>query len=192
MGQPLNEGPNRCAVVCLCGSAGALDAYRAILASLTAAHRVAIVVLAHRQPGNHTLLPLLAKVTNMSVSEVEEGMAIEPNRVFLMPPRGVHMTTTEGRFHLKTHLKLGWPTSITAFLSSLAKSVGSRAVAVILSGMAADGSAALGAIKAGGGKTFAQSGAVYESMPQHAIDTGHVDYVLSAPQIGAHLANIYA
>jgi chemotaxis response regulator CheB len=56
--------------------------------------------------------------------------------------------------------------------------------------MAADGSEALGAIQAGGGKTFAQSGAEYNSMPQNAIDTGHVDHILSAVMIGDHLANM--
>ena len=100
------------------------------------------------------------------------------------------MTTTGRSFHLKTNRQLGLPTSITTFLVSLAEGVGSRAIAVILSGMAADGSEALGAIQAGGGTTFAQSGAEYDSMPERAIDTGHVDYILSAAQIGDHLANM--
>jgi two-component system CheB/CheR fusion protein len=125
------------------------------------------------------------------MAEVKEGMALEPNHVFLMPPRGVHMTTTGRSFHLKANRKLGLPTSISVFLLSLAASVGSRAIAVILSGMAADGSSALGAIKAAGGETFAQSEAEYDSMPQHAIDTGNVDYVCSAAEIGARLADMF-
>ena len=117
-------------------------------------------------------------------------MALEPNHVYLMPPPGLHMTILGRSFHLKTNRQIGPATSITTFLLSLAANAGSRAIAVILSGMAADGSQALGAIQAGGGKTFAQSGAEYDSMPQHAIDTGHVDYILSAAKIGDHLANM--
>jgi two-component system CheB/CheR fusion protein len=188
MEQLFGEIPNQYGVVCLCGSAGGLEAYRTIFRNLTAATGMAFVVLAHRGPENSTLLPLLTSVTDMPVSEVEEGMPLEPNHVFLMPAR-VHMTTTGRTFHLGPRAQRpGWPISISTFLISLAASVGSRAVAVILSGMAADGSSALRAIKAGGGTTFAQSGAEYDSMPQHAIKTGHVDFVLSAAEIGTRLS----
>ena len=100
MGQLLSEGSNDFRVVCLCGSAGALAAYKTILARLTAAHGVAIVVLAHRPRWNSRLLQVLATATDIPVSEVEEGMALEPNHVFLMPPPGVHMTTGGRSFHL--------------------------------------------------------------------------------------------
>jgi len=116
-------------------------------------------------------------------------MSLQPDNVFLIPPR-VHMTTTGRSFHLKPHQRCGWPTSISVFLMSLAASVGSRAIAVILSGMAADGSDALGCIKAAGGRTFAQSGAVFDSMPQNAIDTGHVDYVFPASDIAERIARM--
>jgi len=178
-------------VVCFCGSARALEAYKTILARLTADRWMAIVVLAHHPLWNSRLLQILATATDMPAWEVEEGMALEPNHVFLMPPRGVHLTTTGRSFHLKANRKRGLPTSISVFLLSLAGSVGSRAIAVILSGMAADGSSALGAIKAAGGETFAQSGAEYDSMPQHAINTGHVDYICSAAEIGARLADMF-
>jgi two-component system, chemotaxis family, CheB/CheR fusion protein len=62
-----------------------------------------------------------------------------------------------------------------------------RAVAVILSGLADDGSAALGAIKAAGGTTFAQADAEWQDMPKHAIATGFVDFVLSSKDIGRAL-----
>ena len=176
-------------IVCLCGSAGALNAYRTILARLTGGPGVAIVVLAHRAPENSTLLPLLANVTDMPVSEVEEGTILEPDHVFLMPPR-VYMTTTGKSFHLQPNRRYGWPKSISVFLFSLASSIGSRAIVVILSGMAADGSDALGLIKAAGGWTFAQSGAVYDSMPQNAIDTGHVDYIFPAVGISEQIARM--
>jgi two-component system CheB/CheR fusion protein len=71
---------------------------------------------------------------------------------------------------------------------SLAATIGTRGVAVILSGAGYDGSDALEAIKAAGGTTFAQSDAAFASMPRHAIATGHVDLILSAAEIGNHLS----
>ena len=75
-------------VVCLCGSAGGLQVYMDILRSLPADTGMAFVVAPHRALENAHLLPqLLATVTKMPVVEVEEGMRLEPNRVFVMPPR---------------------------------------------------------------------------------------------------------
>ncbi len=188
MGHRVQRPSRTFPVVCLCGSAGGLEAYRAILRKLPADSGMAFVILAHRAAVNTALPLLLAGATHMPVFEVEEGMLIEPNCVYLMPPR-MHMTTAGQTFHLEPGPeRRGWPISISTFLFSLAASVGPRAVAVILSGMAYDGSAALGDIKAGGGTTFAQSGATFESMPQHAINTGHVDFILSAAEIGARLS----
>lgn len=73
------------------------------------------------------------------------------------------------------------------FLCSLAEATGQRAVAVILSGLDGDGSAALKAIKAAGGLTFAQSDASFDSMPRHAVETGHIDYLLPATEIAKAL-----
>ncbi len=190
MKRRLENPTNTFPVICLCGSAGGLEAYKTILRKLPADSGMAFVILAHRAPGNTTLPLLLAGATRMPVYEIEEGMLLEPDCIFLLPPR-VNMTTSGQRFHLEPRLEpRGWPISISTFLFSLAASAGPRVVAVILSGMAYDGSAALGAVKAGGGTTFAQSGADCESMPQHAIDTGHVDFILTAAEIGVHLSTM--
>jgi two-component system CheB/CheR fusion protein len=67
---------------------------------------------------------------------------------------------------------------------------GPRAVAVILSGLDGDGSAALKAIKAAGGLTFAQSDAAYDSMPRSAVETGHVDHLMPAVEIAKALLRL--
>ena len=79
-------------VVCLCGSAGALEAYRKILRALPADTGMAFVIATHRGMEHAELLPrLLAEVTGMPVTEIQEGLRLEPNRIFLMPPH-MHMT----------------------------------------------------------------------------------------------------
>ena len=175
-------------VVCLGGSAGGLQAYLDILRNLPADTGMAFVVAPHRALENAHLLPqLLAAATKMPVVEVKQGMRLEPNRIFVMPAR-TDMTTTGDIFQLRTSSRpAGWPKTINLFLCSLAEATGPRAVAVILSGLDGDGSAALNAIKAAGGLTFAQSDAAYDSMPRTAVETGHIDYLLPAVEIAKAL-----
>jgi two-component system CheB/CheR fusion protein len=128
----------------------------------------------------------------MPVIEVQAGMLLEPNRVYLMPPQ-TEMTVKNNLFALQPPRKpLGWPITISIFLHSLAEAYGQCAIAVILSGVDHDGSAALGAIKAAGGLTFAQSDAVFDDMPRHAVETGHVDFILSPAAIAKALLELHA
>ena len=152
---------------------------------------MAFVIAAHRSLENASLLPqILAGVTTMAVIEVQEGMLLEPNRVYLMPPR-TEMTASHNKFALRTPRKSsGWPTTISLFLLSLAESSGPRAIAVILSGVGPDGSSALPVIKAAGGMTFAQSDAQFGDMPRHAVETGYVDFILSAAEIANALLKL--
>ena len=175
-------------VVCLGGSAGGLEPYLDILRGLPIDTGMAFIIAQHRAPAHsEILLKLLATSTRMPVVEVEQGMYLRPDRVYVMPPR-VDMTMEKDRFCLRrTERPPGWPKTINIFLCSLAEALGRRAVAVILSGMDGDGSAALKAIKACGGITFAQSDAKFRSMPQTAVETGHVDYMLPALQIAQAL-----
>jgi two-component system CheB/CheR fusion protein len=167
-------------VVCLGGSAGGLQAYMDILRHMPADTGMAFVIAPHRALENAHLLPaILSTVTKMPV---------EPNRVFVMPPR-MELTTAGDVFHLRTSSRPpGWPKTINIFLCSLAETTGNRAVAVILSGLDGDGSAALKAIKDAGGMTFAQSDASYDSMPRSAVETGHVDYLMPAAGIAEALS----
>jgi two-component system CheB/CheR fusion protein len=124
----------------------------------------------------------------MLVIQVKQGMLLRPNCVYVMPPR-IDMTIDNGQFSLRrTQRPPGWPKTIDIFLCSLAEAMQERAVAVILSGLDGDGSAALKAIKAGGGVTFAQSDAAFGSMPQTAVETGHIDYMLPMLDIATALS----
>jgi chemotaxis response regulator CheB len=178
-------------VVCIGGSAGSLFAYTDILREMPAKAGVAIVIVSHRAPDHAGLLmTLLAKATRMEVVEVTDGMLLEPGRIFVAPPQkeittdGVAFRVSEGG---NNH---GWPTLISDFLFSLASRCTSRAIVIIVSGMGYDGSGALAKVKEAGGWTFAQSDASYSSMPQAAIETKHVDFVLRADQIGRYLASL--
>ena len=106
-------------VVCLGGSAGSLEAYKVILRHVPADTGMAFVIASHRNFENASLLlQILARVTTMPVVEVEEGMSLEPNRVYLMPP-SVEMTVKNNEFALQPPRKpRGWPITISIFLLS--------------------------------------------------------------------------
>jgi len=176
-------------VICLAGSAGGLEPYLDILRDLPSDTGMSFVIAQHRGPSHPAILPqLLATTTKMLVVQVEQGMLLQPNCVYVMPPR-IDMTLERGRFVLKHSLRpTGWPKTINIFLCSLAKDMRERAVAVILSGLDGDGSAALKTVKDVGGITFAQSDAKFESMPATAVQTGQIDYFLPARQIAKALA----
>jgi two-component system, chemotaxis family, CheB/CheR fusion protein len=185
------EEGNGFRVVCIGGSAGGLQAYVEILRGLPSDTGMAFVIAPHRGPQHSELLPsILRKATKMPVSEVEQGMRLEPDKVFVMPPR-IEMTTAGNIFLLRrTPAPAGWPKTISTFLFSLAEAKGNRAVVVIVSGLDHDGVTALAAIKAAGGVTFAQSDAEYGSMPQHAIESGHIDHFLPSAEIAKELLRL--
>jgi chemotaxis response regulator CheB len=189
--KPQGESRDQFRVVCLAGSAGGLPAYIEILSLMPTDSGMAFVVAPHRAIDNAELLPqLLAKVTRMPVADVGQGMRIAPNRVFIMPPH-TDMTVVDGTFNLRNAVRpRGWPKTINIFLSSLAEAFGARAIAVILSGLDGDGSAALKTVKDAGGVTFAQSDASFESMPLSAVETGHIDHLLPAADIAKALIDL--
>jgi two-component system, chemotaxis family, CheB/CheR fusion protein len=180
-------------VVCLGGSAGALEAYKDILRPMSADAGMAFVIAAHRGSELAELLPqLLARATTLPVIEAKEGMRLEPNCVYLMPP-GKEMEMNADKFTLRPlRRQRGWPATISFFLFSLADAYGRRAVAIILSGLGSDGSAALKTVKGAGGITFAQSDAKFSDMPKNAAATGYVDFILPPSAIAAKLLKLNA
>src|SRR5215469_2166355 len=188
------ETPPIFPVVCIGGSAGSLSAYIKILRQIRVNVGMAVVIVSHRPMGDSgQFVALLAKTTHMEVIEVTDGMLLERGRIFVAPPH--REITTDGvtlRLGVGLAENHGWPTLISQFLFSLASTCASRAIAIIVSGAGHDGSCALAAVKNGGGWTLAQSDAEYLDMPQAAIDTNHVDFVLRADEIGKYLASLNA
>jgi two-component system CheB/CheR fusion protein len=182
-----------CPVVGVGASAGGFEAFREFLKALPRDTGFAFVLVQHLDPGHESMLTkLLSKATAMPVSEVKEGMAVEPNQVYVIPPNTT-MSIKGGRLHLvtgRTTTAVRMP--IDLFLRSLADDRGNHAIGVILSGTASDGTIGLKAIKAEGGITFAQDSksAKYDGMPRSAIAAGCVDFVLPPEEIARELARI--
>ena len=179
-------------VVCVGGSAGGLDAYIRLLQNLPSDMGVAIVIVNHITSMPTHLHEVLPRFTTMPVDLITERLHIEPNRIFIIPEnRDLHVLN--GEFHLKPISKpRGWPDVITVFLRSVTRYWDGKLIAVIVSGYDGDGAAALCDIKEIGGITIAQkpSTATQPDMPESAIDSGCIDFVLSPEEIAQQIVRI--
>src|SRR2546421_2016142 len=175
-------------------SAGGLEAFTQFLHALPNNTGVAIILVQHLSPKHDSALPeLLGGASTLPVVQVEEGMEISANRVYVMPPNTSMGLNAEGRFHLGPRpIDRSQHTPIDTFFRSLAEHAQQRAIGVILSGTATDGAVGMREIKAVGGITIAQdpASAKYDGMPRAAIATGAVDLVLPPREIALELHRI--
>ncbi|MDD2915188.1 MAG: chemotaxis protein CheB [Gallionella sp.] len=179
-------------IVCVGGSAGGLDAYIRLLQNMPSNMGVAIVIVNHITSMPTHLHEILPRFTTMPVDLISESLRIEPNRIFIIPEnRDLHVRN--GEFILKPISKpRGWPDVITVFLRSLTHHWDGKLIAVIVSGYDGDGAAALCGIKETGGITIAQklSTASQPDMPESAIASGCIDFVLSPEDIAQEIIRI--
>ena len=179
-------------IVCVGGSAGGLDAYTRLLKHLPNDMGVAVVIVNHVRTLATRLHEVLPYFTTMPVELITDSLLIRPNRVFIIPKqRDLHVL--EGDFRLEPISKpRGWPDVITVFLRSLAENWDGKLIAVIVSGYDGDGADALRGIKDVGGTTIAQrlDTAQQPDMPESAIASGFVDFVLSPEEIAEAIVRI--
>ena len=180
-------------IVGLGASAGGLEALEEFFKQMPPDCGMAFVVVTHQHPGHISLLPeLLRKCAAMPVVEASDNLRVKPNCVYMALPEG-YLAMLHGKLHL-----MDCPDSsavrlpIDYFFRSLAEDQRERAMGIILSGTASDGTLGVKAIKGATGMTMAQEpeSAKYPGMPRSAIATGLVDYVLPAGQLPQQLAGL--
>ena len=171
-------------------SAGGLEPFMEFLRNTPADSDVAIVYLQHSDASHLSELPqILRRVTKMPVCLATDATEIEANVVYIAPPDGV-VTFSGGSMRVEPRADRA-VMPIDALLRSLATDQGNRAISVILSGTASDGTLGSKAIKGEGGITFAQDEtARFEGMPQSAIAGGAIDFVLPPNEIAGEIARI--
>lgn len=179
-------------IVCAGASAGGLAPLSELLRDLPADTGLAYVVIEHLDARHDSALAeILQRETRMPVREARDGMPVEPDAVYVIPP-GQELTLDGTALRLSARNdRNGQHRPIDRFMLSLAEHQGERSIGIVLSGLASDGTRGLQAIKAAGGITFAQDhSAEQQSMPGSAIAAGCVDFVLPPARIAAELARI--
>ena len=179
-------------IVGIGGSAGSLNAYKALLDTLPSDTGMAFIIVSHLMPtANSQLAEILSNHTKMPVMVASSSMSIQPNHVYVIPPNA-DLLIEHFTFKVVTP-RTTRNKQIDYFLASLAEAIGDRAIAVILSGYDGDGTEGCKHIKAKGGTTFVQDmSAEVAHMSLSAQASGYVDFVLPPDKISAKLKNIAA
>jgi two-component system, chemotaxis family, CheB/CheR fusion protein len=181
-------------VVGIGASAGGLEAFSSILAHLPEKTGMAFVFVQHLDPHHEsTLGEILSRATKIRVTEASEGMEVERNHIYVIPSNK-ELIIKDGRLRLSPRRAVGPHRTVDRFFKSLAEDCGGRAIGVVLSGTASDGTAGCRMIKAAGGITFAQdpTTAKYDGMPRSAVEEGCIDFVRPPQGIAEELASIGA
>jgi two-component system CheB/CheR fusion protein len=168
-------------VVGLGASAGGLDALERFFGNMTENSGMAFIVVSHLDPNHVSIMPeLIQKSTRMKLSQAEDGMVVEPNHVYVAPANrdlAILHRTIQLIEPLEAH---GFRLPIDFFFKSLSADLRDKAICIILSGMASDGTAGLKAVKSELGMVMVQDpkSAKFDGMPSSAIKTGLADYIL--------------
>ncbi len=168
-------------IVGLGASAGGLEALESFFQAMPDNSGMAFIVVVHLDPSHVSMLPeLLQRHTKMEVLKISDGMVVEANKIYVIPPNH-NLSILNGELQLIEPLTLRAKLPIDYFFRALAQDQGMNAVCIVLSGTGSDGSLGLKDIKAETGMVMVQSveSAAYDGMPQNAIDTGLADYVLA-------------
>ena len=179
-------------IVGIGGSAGALNAYKALLEALPSNTGMAFVIISHMNPTAHSLLAkILTRHTKMPVTVASMAMPVLANHVYVIPP-GSDLLIENYTFKVISP-RSARNKQIDIFFCSLAQAMGVRAIGIVLSGYDGDGTEGCKHIKAHGGKTFAQDmSAEVDSMPLTAQASGAVDFVLPLDKIPGKLKSLAA
>ncbi len=177
-------------IVGIGASAGGLEAIELFFSRMPADTGISFIVIQHLSPDYKSLMvELLSKRTDMPVLRAEDGMLVEENTIYLIPPKK-NLTIFHSKLFLKEQDRVqGINLPIDLFLQSLAEDAEDKAIAIILSGTGSDGMRGSRMVKEAGGMIMVQTeeSAKFDGMPRAAISTGLVDFILPPEEMPAQL-----
>jgi two-component system chemotaxis response regulator CheB len=181
-------------VVAVASSAGGLNALSHVLAPLQADFPAAIAVVQHLDPRHRSLIAdILSRRTKLRVKQAEDGEHVEGGTVYIAPPNRHLLVNPDRTLSLsQSELVHFVRPSADLLFESVAASYKDRVIAVVLTGTGSDGAMGLEAIKKMGGTVIAQDQASSEffGMPNAAINTGRVDFILPLEEIPPALVSL--
>ena len=180
-------------IVGLGASAGGLEAIESLVRNLPPDSGMGFVIVQHLSPDYKSLMvEILSKKTTMAVYQAQDGMLVQANAIYLIPPK-MDMKIYHGKLVLseKDPLQRGMNYPIDLFFTALAQDQGRKAIGVVLSGTGSDGTRGLRAIKEAAGLTIVQDPetAGFDGMPRSAIAARLHDFVLAPEQMPAQLVS---
>lgn len=189
--EPLNT-EHSFPVIGIGASAGGLDAFKKLIKAIPEKSGMAYVFVQHLLPNHGSVLTeILERETSTPVHEITDSIPLAPDHIYIIPSNKI-LTAVDGVLKLHERDKKVLQMPIDIFFTSLADVYGNNANGVVLSGTASDGTAGLKAIKENGGITVAQepSSAAFPAMPENAIHSGMVDFILPPEEIPGRLLQV--
>ena len=186
------ETDNKHVIVGIGASAGGVEALQQFFSSVPSLSGMSFVVVQHLSPDYKSLMAdILHKYTDMPIYEAEDNMKVEPDTIYLNPPK-MYLTFKDGALHLNPLEQGTISHPIDKFFSALAEEKRDKAIGIILSGTGTDGSAGSRDIKEHGGIVIAQSpeSAKFDGMPHNIINLGIADYIMAPEEIGEELRSL--
>lgn len=181
-------------VVAIGASAGGLESLNSFFSNIADECPFTFIVIQHLSPDHKSLMDeLLAKNTNIPIREIADNSVMEPNKIYLIPPKN-NLIIEEGVFKLVNKPSgSGLNLPIDMLFESASNYFGSKFVAIVLSGTGADGSKGIKTVKRNGGLVIAQqpSQAKFDGMPQSAINTGFVDFILPTEEMSREIEDYF-
>ncbi len=177
---------SRFPIVGIGSSAGGLEALEIFFSNLPSDTNMAFVIIQHLSPRHKSIMAdILMKYTQMQVLQIKDDQKIEPNHVYLNPPDKNVIILNRRLLLIEPTQTHGINLPIDCFFRSLSEDLGEKAICIVLSGTATDGTLGLKAIKGEGGMALVQDpdSAKYAGMPSSAIATGLVDFILAVEKI---------
>ncbi|WP_209330281.1 PAS domain S-box protein [Lunatimonas salinarum] len=180
-------------IIAVGASAGGLEALQDFLSNLDVLDNCCVVIAQHMSPTHRSMLvQLLAKATSFTIQEAVHLQKLTEKTIYITPPDTEISISEETIYLAKPHSSIGPKPSVDVLFESLAKE-DNQVIAIILSGTGTDGAEGINRLAmAGDAYVLAQepSSAKYDGMPNAAIQTGHVDEILSAKELGKHLSGM--
>jgi two-component system, chemotaxis family, CheB/CheR fusion protein len=177
-------------IVGMGASAGGLEAFEQFFAQVPLNIGMAFILVPHLDPSHASMMTeLLRRVTKLEVNEAQDGVKVEPNHIYVIPPNK-DMSIYHGTINLETPARTrGLRLPIDSFFRSLAEDQGETAVGIIFSGTGTDGTLGIRAIHGAGGMVIVQApdSAKHSGMPGSAVQTGLVDYILPPEKMPSQL-----
>ena len=189
---PRTSSPGSPPVIGIGASAGGLEALQQFFGCIPNHTGFSFVVIQHLSPDYKSLMAdILGKYTDMTVHQAVHGMLVEPDTVYLIPPKK-YMTLKDGRLMLTDYAPGTLNHPIDIFFTSLAEERKENSIAAVFSGTGSDGTNGVKSIKEHGGLVIAQDPetAKFDGMPKSVINTGLADFVLSPEEAADEILNL--
>ena len=181
-------------IVAIGASAGGMSPLERFLSTLPKKFGFALVFMQHLSPRHRNLLPelLRSKAKGLQVEEIWDGLNVRPGTLYVCPP-AQEVKIQAGIFRVASRSRAHMHLPIDELLVSLSEDASERTIAVIFSGAGTDGARGVQAVRTKGGTVFVQdpASAEYPDMPLAAINTGHIDGVLSPEDISREILKLY-